>query len=651
MLPEECLWLIVSYLSQERATLHSLLLTSRVFFRISVSFLYTSPFRLLHNEPNQHWTIVERTRRYDNLLHLLISSSHLLQDNNEDHNHTSTTLHQETRTDRPHAPSRLPPYGPEVQLLPSPTTVDYLSCCTNMFHDPMMHQTFMTLFPTIPNCYYDNVVWYRSMVEVRNRIELAMLDRLAPQLTTLAVCLPMQVPRIKLPYLSSLRRLEILGTDHSLFTDADLESEKLMILANPPRSSHTRATPSRLDKMLMFIMDHQATFGTLRELQIENKPESELSNFKQPSRLIELVEAMGDNLEVLDVQHWPEAVFYMDRIPVKNLKILLLHSLKNPEQIFRVSGNMQTFLGSCSRLQGIKMYVNNKDVFDAWRPKWTTTLSTTPQHGQQRLDHSHMTLLTRIDLAGLAERVIAATNEAVELFGPTLEHITVRSWFNGSLVSTPLSWSGPSLTRLASLDLEGEVAWTFVYSSLLHCPTLARIRLAFTAPMPSRSSRKRPAIDHICQLPNLRELDLLGLWGTLAFRGWPEVISRLQRLERLDLVGCQDMKAEQVVQLVKDILSETTTTQQQSNQEEKEQSQLEPHYEDHQGQEANQSGTDLLLWQYYNQSQLRWVIVSKQLEDNIRQLWQRHLLQSSPVIRAQQKQVRFTYVALARPSR
>ncbi|KAF9327719.1 hypothetical protein BG006_009019 [Podila minutissima] len=635
-LPEECLWLIIFYLRYERATLHSLLLASRTLFRISVSFLYASPFRLLHNEPNLHWTVVEKTRRYDRLLHLLISSSSLLQEDNQ-----STS--SETRPNKPRAPSKLPTYGPEASQLPSPATVNYLRYYTDMFHYPMMHETFMTLFPTIPNCYHDDVVWYRSMVEIHNRIELAMLDRLAPQLLTLTITLPMQVPRIKLPWLSSIRRLEILGTEKGLYTDFHLETEKSIVLGNPPRPTANRSAMSRLDKMLTFIQDHQRRFGTLRELQIDNKI---VFPSKQPgSRLIELVEAMGDNLEVLDVRHWPEAVFYLDRIPVQNLRTLFLHTLKQPEQVLQVSGSMSTFLNSCPKLQEISMYVNTKDTFEAWRPERFVAVHTAEQRRQDALGPKSMTSLTRIELAGLAEDVIVVVNEAAELFGPTLEHLTVRSWFNGKLMTTPLSWTS-SLARLESLDLEGEVAWTFDYTSLLNCTTLSKIRLAFTGPVPSRSLKKQPAIDILTRIFGLQKLDLVGKWETLSNRGWTSVINRMHQLERLDLVGCEGLQAEQVAHLVKELFAESERWQLNNEMQRVDLGQ--------DGDGLPLSSDSLVYQHYYGQSRLRWVIVSKHLEDAILRCWHaygRTMGLYSPFVRSSFERVRFTYVSLARPSR
>ncbi|KAG0036230.1 hypothetical protein BGZ82_004503 [Podila clonocystis] len=583
-----------------------------------------------------HWTVVEKTRRYDCLLHLLISSSSLLQEDNQ-----STS--PKTRPNKPRASSKLPTYGPEVSQLPSPATVDYLRYYTDMFHDPMMHETFMTLFPTIPNCYHDDVVWYRSMVEIRNRIELAILYRLAPQLLTLTIALPMQVPRIKLPWLSSLRRLEILGTEKGLYTDFHLETEKLIVLGNPPRPTANRLAMSRLDKMLTFIQDHQRRFGTLRELQIDNKT---VFPSKQPgTRLIELVEVMGDSLEVLDVRYWPEAVLYLDRIPVQNLRTLFLHTLKQPEQVLQVSGSMSTFLGSCPKLQEISMYVNTKDIFEAWRPERFVVDHTTEQHRQEVLGLKGMTSLTRIELAGLAENVIVVVNEAAELFGQTLEHLTVRSWFNGKLTTTPLSWTS-SLARLESLDLEGEVAWTFDYTSLLNCTTLSRIRLAFTGPMPSRSLKKQPAIDTLTRIFGLQELDLVGKWETLNNKGWTSVISSMHQLERLDLVGCEGLQAEQVVHLVKELFAESERWQL------SDQMQIADLGQEGDGLPAS---SDSPVYQnYYGQSRLRWVIVSKHLEDAIFRYWHaygRTMGLCSPFVRSSFERVRFTYVSLARPSR
>ncbi|KAG0346931.1 Breast carcinoma amplified sequence 3 [Podila humilis] len=608
-LPEECLWLIVSYLRHDRATLYSLLLTSKPLFRISASFLYASPFRLLHSERNQHWTVVELTRRYDCLLLLLISSSGLLQDKNN--------LIPVARTDKPQAPSGLPPYGPEVPHLPSPATVDYLCYSTDMYHDPMIHGTFMTLFPTIPNCYRDDVVWYRSMVEIRNRIELAMLDRLAPQLTTLTISLPLQVPRIKLPWLSSLRRLEILGAEYGLYTDSDLGSDKSMALANTSRSNVDRSVVTRLDKMLMFIQDHQQRFGTLRELRIDCRPVSRLKG-QLNERLIELVEVMGDCLEVLDMRHWPGSVLYLDQIPIKNLRTLLLHTAKLPEQFLPASHTIPKFLGQCPKLREISMYTDTRDIFEAWRPEHQIGACGTPS---PIIGFRAMTALTKIELAGVSQDVIVAINDAAELFAITLEHVSVRSWFNGKLAATPLSWRGTLLPRLESLDLEGEVAWTFDYQSLLGCLTLARTRLAFTGPMPSRSSQKQPAIDTLARIFGLQELELVGKWETLNNKGWPSVISRMHQLERLDLVGCEGIKAEQIIRLIQDIIVAKEVV-----------------YLSHQAQ-LHSCGENYGRWM------LRWVITGKQLEDANYRLWQeygRSISGCSSFVQSAYQNVRFT---------
>ncbi|KAF9964515.1 hypothetical protein BGZ70_006349 [Mortierella alpina] len=388
-LPEECLWLIASYLRHDRTALHSLLLTTTTFFRIAVSFLYASPFRMLQEERNQHWTVVERTRRYDRLLYLLIHSSRLLEPEERD---TELCI------------TKLPRYGPEVIPLPSPSTVDYLSYYTDMHHDPMMHGSFMTLFPSIPNCYQANVIWYRSMVEIRNRIELAMLDRVGHQLTSLTVVMPVQVPRIRLGWMANLRRLEVLGSEFCLLTDQDLEAGKQTM---ERRSTKARgATITRLDRMLMFLWDHQRTYGTLRELKIEDKPLS--PEMRVGGQLIELVEAIGDHLEVLDAQCWPDAVLFLERIPTRSLRRLWLHTQKDPAATFPESGNLSTFLSHCQALEDIRMYTRCGDMLSAWRPEeqvhrqeefWAQE----SQGGSFSHDHRHrqygMTKLKRIDIA------------------------------------------------------------------------------------------------------------------------------------------------------------------------------------------------------------------------------------------------------------
>ncbi|KAK3808697.1 MAG: hypothetical protein J3Q66DRAFT_355422 [Benniella sp.] len=563
--PEECLWLIIAHLRYERATLHALLLTSSTFFRIAVKFLYASPFRLLDQERNLHWTAVQRIKKYDALVHLLLHSSQLLSDST-------------------HRVPRLPRYGPEVPTLPTPSTVDYLSYYTDMFHDPMLHQTFMTLFPSIPNCYLANVIWYREMVEIRNRIELAMMDRVMPQVTTLTVNMPLQVPRIKLPLMANLRRLELLGSDACLLNDYDLEWGK----ANHVVKRTPMYAMSRLDTMLTFIWDHQRMFGTLRELKIENTP---VQYEKQPDeQLVQLVEAMGDRLEILDVQFWPMAVLYLDRFPTQQLKCLLLPLNKDAEPRLEESDNMATFLGHCPNLQEIQVYTGERDLFKMWRPE-----------ASRRVEMSKM---KRINIAGVTENVTTIVNEAVERFASTLQGVSARTWFGGRHTSVSLSWSGWALPRLTDLDLEGEIAWTFDFSSLLKCPRLTRIRLAFTGPIPSRSSKKQPLIQSLARTHGVQDLELIGTWVTLVNRGWPGLIARMYQLERLDLLGCDGITAEQVVKLVQDTLEESARWCLQG------------------GNSGFEDRKPSVVHEYlYGHCRLRWVIVNKRMEDPIVQPW------------------------------
>ncbi|KAF8924390.1 hypothetical protein EDD21DRAFT_420341 [Dissophora ornata] len=675
VVPEECLWLIVSYLHHDRATLHALLLTNTTLFRLAVSYLYASPFRLLHEERNRSWTVVELTKRYDSLVHLLLHSSQLLPDI-----HYRNNRHGDNDSDNNGGDvvSRLPKYGPEVPALPTPPTIDYLSYYIDMFHDPMLHGTFMTLFPSIPNCYLANPIWYRSLVEIRNRIELAMMDRVLPQVTSLTVNMPIQVPRVKLALMANLRRLEILGTEFCLLNEQDLVWETTTSFSTESRSRNGSYPMSRLDKMLTFIWDHQRLFGTLRELKIENKV---VDARRQPqSELMELVEAMGDRLEVLDVQFWPGAVMFLDRFPVAQLRSLLLHTEKQPEARLEESHNMATFFSHCPRLEEFCMYTGDKDILKAWRPMYG--LQTVPEgpglHSLATRDsapYSEMSKLKSINIAGLAQTVIEITNEATDLFASTLEAVTVRSWFSGKLSTVPLSWTGSTLARLTDLDLEGEVAWTFDFVSLLSCPRLCRIRLAFTGPMPSRSLKKQPAINHLTQIVTLQDLELVGHWETLTIRRWPLVIAKMHYLERLDLVACEGITADQVFNLVRDIVGESAQWRM------RESSAGRDHDDT---MDRKVAVTEEYL---YRHCRLRWVIVSKRLADHILRQWndwKRWLATSgeqqptvvvararlaetgsvskdtvakdtvalgrSPFVRASVERVRFSFVTTARPS-
>ncbi|OAQ27547.1 hypothetical protein K457DRAFT_139472 [Linnemannia elongata AG-77] len=641
--PEECLWLIVSYLRHERAALHALLLTNSTFFRIAVSFLYSSPFRILDEEPNYHWNVIEKTRRYDVLLHLLIQSSHLLSHIDENGRRVMD----------------LPRYGPEVTPLPSPSTIDYLSYYTNMFHDPMLHQTFMTLFPTIPNCYQTDVVWYRSMVETRNRIEYAMMDRLLPQVTSLTIAIPIQVPRIKIGYMSNLRRLEVIGTDLCWLTEDDLQAAQVLPVNRTTRGSMGYKI-TRLDRMLMFIWDHQRIFGTLRELQIENKP---VVFDSQPSgRLIELVEAMGERLEVLEVRHWPDAILFLDRIPTRYLRRLLLHLSKEPGPIFAARENMATFLAQCPELQEFSMYMDERDLLAAWRPQYQRSLQQQPSmsdYGWQGGQILTMSPIKRISIGGLAPNVIAVINEAVDLFAASLETISARTWFSGKPVTVPLAWPSRTLDKLTELDLEGEVAWTFDYGSLMNCPRLCRMRLGFTGPKPKRP----PAIHYLTRLVTLQDLELIGNWQTLAIQGWPKVVAEMYHLERLELIGCEGITSDQLYAVVRDIIDQSYSWR---LREQRNGGSFRSHEEVLEFQLPPSTSTTTMTTTmtttaavhdlFYKTCRLRWVIANRRLEDGLQRHWSELKLahsdhDGSPYMRASLDRVRFSWVTTARPSR
>ncbi|KAG0323951.1 hypothetical protein BGZ99_002322 [Dissophora globulifera] len=615
--PEECLWLIVSYLRHDRPTLHALLLTSTALFRIAVSFLYASPFRLLHDEANCAWSSVQLTKRYDSLVHILLHSSQLLQDAHPPQGHGA-----DADADSTAIVSRLPRYGPEVLPLPTPSTVDYLSFYTDMFHDPMLHQTFMTLFPTVPNCYLANVIWFRPMVEIRNRIELAIMDRVLPQVTSLVINMPIMVPRIKIPWMANLQRLEILGTEFCLLQEQDLESDVAFYTestrSNDSTHHNSHGGMSRLDKMLTFIWDHQRLFGTLRQLKIEHDVPTHVSTGFQPHhRLVELVEAMGDRLEVLDVQHWPEAVRFLDRFPITHLKSLLLPL--NKEAIFEESGDAARFLWHCPRLEELGIYTQEEDLLRAWRP----TEQIMDMH-HDRWDRRARSQIKRISIAGSAQKVIEIINEAAELFPSSLETIAARSWFSGKLSTVPLSWSSSSLgssqslNRLTELDLEGEVAWTFDFASLQNSPRLCRLRLAFTGPMPSRSVKKRPAIEHVAKVFTLQDVELVGNWETLAIRKWPAVLAQTYHLQRLDLVGCEGISAEQVFSLVRDIIGQSAEWRRREGEKQVPLAGLRSGPSEGDTAASTRSVLDEYL---YGHCRLRWVIVSKRLHDHLLRQW------------------------------
>ncbi|KAG0053018.1 hypothetical protein BGZ83_001779 [Gryganskiella cystojenkinii] len=655
-LPEECLWLIVHCLKDDRAALHSLLCTSKILFRIAVHYLYRSPFRILDQDRDWHWSLVERTKRWDHLLHVLLHSSKLLLIPTSDSRYSVLDGYGHNSIN-----TFLPRYGPEVLPLPSPSTVDYLSYCTDMFHEPMIHQTFMTLFPTVPNCYHANVIWYRSMIYLRSRIELAMFKRLAPQLASLTIAMGIQVPRIQVPFLSSLRRLEIAGTDYCLLSDRDLDLEAdghtWRVQAGrrgvDPRSVEDYAM-TKLDRVLVFIWDHQRIHGTLRELKIDLH---EVSPASQPSNLlIELVEAMGDTLEVLDVQFWPLVVHYLDRIPTRNLKSLLLPLLKDPEPYLEQSRTVSAFFGQCPRLDTIRMYTRESNLLESWRPRIgqqglqdSSLDSITPRLDALSLVDSSLrpvskSKLRNISIAGLAQDVIAVVNEATSMFASELESMAVRSWFNGRLMTSPVSWSNSDvlLDRLWELNLEGEVCWTFDYGSLLKCPRLSRVRLAFTGPMPSRSAKKQPAIGLLAQVSTLKDLELVGHWETLDNKGWPSVVSKISRLERLDLKSCEGITADQVFRLVLAAVENSRQQQEMIQEEEAEEAE---------GKEKGEGVKEMRKKSQGDSSPLRFVILNKRVEDalaRLRHIHQRLALQEGkPEVGSR---VHYSFVVTARPS-
>ncbi|KAF9970933.1 hypothetical protein BGZ73_006197 [Actinomortierella ambigua] len=633
-LPEEVLLQVARCLHFDRASLVALMQAHSVLFRIAAPFLYASPFRLLQDEPNFYWPKTEETRRYDRLVHLLLVSSGLLM-----HREVSWRGFRFPEDDsvlgqpQQSVPSRavlglfpslslsarpinglLPSYGPEVIPLELPTTANYLTYYTDMHHDPMLHDTFMTLFPFIPHCYRAHPVSFPALIHTRNQIELAMLDRLAPQIQSLTISLHFTVPRIKIPWLSHLRRLEVLGTEFGLLTATDMALGKFRITNRTTRSVELQSgTWTRLDQLLVFIADHNRIHGTLRELKIDSSLEAVSPHLQPSERLAEIVEAMGDQLEVLDVECWPDAAWYLDRIPTANLRKLILHRSKTPIQNWD-HARFCRFLESCTLLEELQTFIAQPDVFSSWRPP--TSVSATASFSGQRMPHnmnseislrspsnqplsSHSRFpqrrrcMKRIELMGYAEVVNMAVNEATILFPDTLESITVRSWFSGKLSTIPLSWTttgnatipttrqqssmyfheqiptplrpsslSPSavwLPQLTELDLQGEIAWTFDFESLLSCPRLVRLRLAFSGPVPRRSIAKQAPAAVLRQLWTLKDVELEGSWETLNKKGWISTLSEVRNLERLVLSECHGAQGSDMLQLVQTILAEART--------------------------------------------------------------------------------------------
>ncbi|KAG0238975.1 hypothetical protein BGW41_007991 [Actinomortierella wolfii] len=616
-LPEEVLLQVARYLQHDRATLTALMQAHSVLFRIAVPFLYKGPLRLLQDEPNFHWSKTEETRRYDRLVHLLLVSSGLLLHREVDgqgfrfpeeedgfgseHNNTAGQLQPQSTSSQLNT-SLLPSYGPEVVALDLPTTTNYLAYCVDMHLDPMLHESFMTLFPFIPHCYRAHPVSFPALIHTRNQIELAMIDQLAPQIYALTVSLYFNVPRIKIPWLTHLRRLEVWGTEYGLLTPNDVALGDYRITKRSTRSIEARSgTWTRLDQLLMFIVDHNKHHGTLRELKIGSNPDGIDSHFYsqlQPNeRLIEIVEAMGEQLEVLDVECWPDAVWYLDRIPTTSLRTLILHRARTPVHNWN-HAQFCMLLESCKHLEELQTFIAHPDIFNPWRPPVGNSGSESafaPQkispgrHGDYHRYHQASPLsrprraMKRIELMGYAEVVNLAVNEATALFSDTLESITVRSWFSGKLSSIPLSWtttgststsssfhqqqttpprSSPlssmaiSLPQLTQLDLQGEIAWTFDFESLLSCPRLVRLRLAFSGPVPRRSVAKQAPATILRQLWTLQDVELEGSWETLHKKGWISTLSEIRTLERLVLSKCLGAQGSDMMLLVQTILAE-----------------------------------------------------------------------------------------------
>ncbi|KAI1311906.1 hypothetical protein EDD11_003268 [Mortierella claussenii] len=353
----------------------------------------------------------------------------------------------------------------------------------------------------------------------------------------------------------------------------------------------------KIEPILEFIRVHDAIHHTLREIKI--KGSEDLNRHLEPthSQLVRLVQAMRTPY-VIDARHWREAILVMDQLPHECLRTLLLGMADMPPSYILVA----EYLSECSTLEELRMPVRDENVF-AWASEarrvagldrhhhgdlrsksvppsagsklslsksTSTAFSSLASLSSSSASSSSISLpspwqlrnhyhpewhefeekratpsIVSLELCGEDRCLIPALRDAIDGFRDSLESLKAQS-LAIMMTTIPvlnfmtLTWSWP-LTRLAVLDLEGEVASAFDLSVLRLCPALTTLRLSLPPYMYSSSEDEKMLVEmtarmsQICLATRLLDLELQGKWP-VSDELLKMIAQRMTRLTRLVLV-------------------------------------------------------------------------------------------------------------------
>ncbi|KFH63760.1 hypothetical protein MVEG_10453 [Podila verticillata NRRL 6337] len=481
-LPEECLDLILRSIPPHRP-LYPLLLVSRTFFRLVLPLLYQNPFDHIDRVPFAH---PHAHQRKTMALSLLLHSS-------PEPLFEGLTLY---------------PGGWPYQ---NPATVDYLSYYTR--HSEKHLQNFVSLVVPDPTstplprlAQTSSPSSSSSSPSIKARIHLGFVGHNASHLQSLCFSLHklgMLIPLI--PQLTSLTRLE-------LYIPAKVTADTGALHFI---TAHTSAHP-----------------GLLREIKIEASGWGAAGGARE---VAQHVEAVGGQVQVVDVTGWIEGVQFLSMFPSDACKSLLLRQTVPPR--LEMPGGLPEAVQRFHKLEKLRFPAVDAALF-AWAVTTTTAAATTQEESVK------MTVrppLASLDLHGADDHLIPALSDATNAFRATMREIKGLSSF-GPSSGRVLEW-GWELPRLTQLDLEGTVAVRFNLLALQHCPALRVLRLNIGRQIPDTwdpQIKARELAECLAQT-QVASLELSGYWDVSDADLTREetMLQVLRRLTRLNLMWCR----------------------------------------------------------------------------------------------------------------
>ncbi|KAG0245749.1 hypothetical protein BGX31_006223 [Mortierella sp. GBA43] len=565
-LPDECIDHILTYLVDERQTLHALLLSSYKLFRRTAPILYRSPFLLINQ--SSRWDKDEKTSRSTVLLALLLTSRLSSQ----------LELDEATSTWSPSPLGTLTAAGVRAlsQRQQRTISLDFLRYYTFQYHVDL-YRSLLELRSTNSETGVPILSSTRTMAELHYDVAFDLLQYSTENIRVISQPLeriPMLVNLID--RLRNLVRLELFGF-----------------------------YGYQIDSVIDFIRVHDQRHKKLREIKIKGIEDPQAKIVPAHKQLARIVQAMK-NAEVVDARHWREAILVLERIPVDCLKTLLLSMAEPPPNYFSVAD----YLSRCRHLEEVRMPVRDDCLF-LWaanerelerhgaaaalsRSRSSPPMTFSGVHGArtypyansglgtstsslgwqlQRTLHldrdmdepdSHQPVRLRsLELCGEDRCLIPALQNAVDAFRDSLEILKAQSLammmdeLNPYLSGTPLTWSWP-MTRLSVLDLEGEIAATFDFAVLVFCPVLTTLRLSLPTFMYSSSEdvhyldEMSSRMYQICNAKRLQVLELIGKWPVTDML-LKKIAEDMKQLTKLNIVSCSEYTVDGLQILVRNL--------------------------------------------------------------------------------------------------